>query len=294
MNGVAQIPKKAVISITSQVARGAVGNRSVTFALEAMGHPVWVVPTILLPWHPGHGRSTRIIPETEQFIAFLDDLLGSPWLSEVGAILTGYMASPAHVSAVAKFISSAKEKHPDIRYLCDPVIGDHGGLYVPQETAQAICDLLIPQADIATPNIHELEWLVGKQPLGSANDAVLAARQLNVQTVLVTSVPAYMRGNIANLLVEPASALLAEHRKVEGPTNGGGDLVSGLFLGHLLDGKPGSEALQLTSSAIFGAMAAAARRGSSELMPQEDSAALLRPLALVQMRSVAASMVRTR
>lgn len=294
MNAVVDPVKPAVISITSQVARGAVGNRSVTFALEAMGHSVWMVPTVLLPWHPGHGRSTRIVPEPEQFEAFLVDLLNSPWLPEVGAILSGYMAGPLQAMAIARFVAALKEKFPAIRYLCDPVIGDHGGLYVLDETAAAIRDLLMPLADIATPNIHELGWLVGQPQISTVDAAVSAARLLNVETVLVTSVPAFMRGSIANLLVEPKSALLAEHRMVEGPTNGCGDLVSGLFLGHLLDGKSSADALQLTSSAIFSAMSAAVRRGSNELMPQADVASLLRPLAMVQVRSIAAPMTRLR
>ncbi|TGR73387.1 pyridoxal kinase, partial [Mesorhizobium sp. M1C.F.Ca.ET.189.01.1.1] len=51
---------RAVIVISSHVARGSVGNRAAVFALETRGFPVWAVPTIILPWHPGHGRATRI------------------------------------------------------------------------------------------------------------------------------------------------------------------------------------------------------------------------------------------
>ena len=40
-------------------------------------------------------------------------------------------------------------------------MGDTGGLYVPQETAEALRDLLLPIADIATPNRYELEWMSG-------------------------------------------------------------------------------------------------------------------------------------
>ena len=51
---------RAVIVVSSHVARGSVGNRAAVFALETLGHPVWAVPTVMLPWHPGHGRATRI------------------------------------------------------------------------------------------------------------------------------------------------------------------------------------------------------------------------------------------
>ena len=48
----------AVIVISSHVMRGSVGNRAAVFALETLGYPVWAVPTIVMPWHPGHGPST--------------------------------------------------------------------------------------------------------------------------------------------------------------------------------------------------------------------------------------------
>lgn len=50
----AKIPdKKAIIVISSHVVRGSVGNRAAVFALEIFGHPVWAVPTVILPWHQG-------------------------------------------------------------------------------------------------------------------------------------------------------------------------------------------------------------------------------------------------
>ncbi len=57
----------AVIVISSQVARGSVGNRAMVFALERLGFPVWAVPTVLLPHHPGHGPAERIVPDDSAF-----------------------------------------------------------------------------------------------------------------------------------------------------------------------------------------------------------------------------------
>ncbi|MGC4034134.1 MAG: hypothetical protein QM754_20835 [Tepidisphaeraceae bacterium] len=76
---------RAVIVISSHVARGSVGNRAAVFALETLGFPVWAVPTVILPWHPGHSRATRIVPPVDQFKAMMADLERAPWLGEVGA-----------------------------------------------------------------------------------------------------------------------------------------------------------------------------------------------------------------
>jgi pyridoxine kinase len=120
--------KKAVIVISSHVVRGSVGNRAAVFALEALGFPVWALQTVTLPWHPGHGPSTRIVPDTQQFDAIIDDLCAAPWLQEVGAILTGYLGDPSQAASIAKLVKTVKAKMPDALYVCDPVIGDLGGL----------------------------------------------------------------------------------------------------------------------------------------------------------------------
>ena len=55
-------PQSRSLVISSHVVRGSVGNRAAVFALETLGFPVWAVPTVILPWHPGHSRATRIVP----------------------------------------------------------------------------------------------------------------------------------------------------------------------------------------------------------------------------------------
>jgi pyridoxine kinase len=285
MNGPQARP--AVIAISSHVARGAIGNRSIVHALETFGFPVWAVPTMLLPFHPGHGPSTRIEPDPASFGPFLDDLAASRWFGETAAIITGFMANAAQAAKVARFIAAAKARNPALVYLCDPVIGDARGLYVKPETAAAIRDGLLPQADIATPNIHELAWLTNRSSPADAAQAVAAARTLGPAMVVVTSTPGFMRGNIGNLLVEPSGATLAEHRIVDGPGNGAGDLFAGLLLALLLEGLKPVEALEKATSSIFEVMSRAARRGSDELMPQADSKSLVQPVSPVTMRTIA-------
>ena len=81
----------------------------------------------------------------------MQDLERAPWLGEVGAILTGYLGNPEQAKAVAGLVKKVKQRNPNALYLCDPVIGDQKGLYVPEATAIGIRDHLMPLADIATP-----------------------------------------------------------------------------------------------------------------------------------------------
>lgn len=286
MNRSRETAGRAVIVVSSHVARGTVGNRAAVFALERLGFPVWAVPTVMLPWHPGHGPSTRIVPAAEVFAAFLKDLERAPWLGEVAGVLTGYLGDAAQAGPIASLVAAVKALNSDALYLCDPVIGDEGGLYVPETTAIAIRDRLMPLADITTPNRHELQWLTG----GTLDDnraIVGAARGLVPPHVLVTSAHSMMKGSIGNLLLTPREAYLAEHRVIERPPNGPGDLTGALFLAHTLAGDAPEKALQATTASVFDVIARAVKRGSDELMLETDADSLAHPMAMVQMRRLA-------
>ena len=191
---------RAVIVISSHVARGSVGNRAAVFALETLGHPVWAVPTVLLPWHTGHGPATRIVPSAEQFSALMADLQRAPWLGEVTAVLSGYLGDAGQAADVAALVRQVKAQTPDALYVCDPVMGDRQGLYVPIATAEAMRDILLPIADVATPNRYELDWIAGRK-LHDMSEIVQAARELAPRRMLVTSAPGKTGGYIGNLLV---------------------------------------------------------------------------------------------
>lgn len=45
--------------------------------------------------------------------------------------------------------------------VCDPVLGDNGKLYVPEELVQAYKQHIIPLVHLLTPNQFELELLTG-------------------------------------------------------------------------------------------------------------------------------------
>ncbi|RJG43494.1 pyridoxal kinase PdxY [Mesorhizobium sp. DCY119] len=274
---------RAVIVISSHVVRGSVGNRAAVFALETLGYPVWAVPTVILPWHPGHGRATRIVPEPEQFSALMKDLERAPWLGEVTGVLSGYLGNAEQAKAVASLVEAVRAKNPRATYICDPVMGDLGGLYVPEALAIALRDVLLPIADIATPNRYELEWLTGTK-LEDIKSVMAAAQQVGPEMMLVTSAPAMMAGSTGNLLLTPNAALLAEHRIIERPPNGLGDLTAAVFLARLLGGQPVEKALQSTTAAVFEILARTAKRGGDELQLETDAQSLSHPMAMVQFR----------
>ncbi|SNY90647.1 pyridoxine kinase [Cohaesibacter sp. ES.047] len=286
-------PAKAVLVISSHVMTGAVGNRATAFALERLGHPVWEVPTVIMPWHPGHGPSTRQHIDPALFAQGLEDLGNHPDFADLGAILTGYMGSVEQVEATATLIDKLKAANPNALYVCDPVMGEENGLYIPQPIAEAIRELLIPRADIITPNRFEFNWLTGSV---EANNDGLAkqAEALGRDTTLITSAFALMRNAMANLLVrksdgdKASSVLMCEHPAIPNPPSGTGDLIAALFLAGKLAGRSDEQALKKASSAILEVVSRSARNGYRDLEVARFSDRFCQPMAMVHMRTIGA------
>jgi pyridoxine kinase len=152
---------------------------------------------------------------------------------------------------------------------------------------------LVPIADIATPNVHELGWLSGA-PIGDTNSLIAAAETLGPARVLVTSAIAMMAGSTGNMLLSGSQTLMAEHRLIPNAPNGLGDLMSASFLARLLEGLPDEKALQMATGAVFEILARTARRGADELTLETDAQSLRTPMAMVNMRQVRSATDRTR
>jgi pyridoxine kinase len=184
-------------------------------------------------------------------------------------------------------VNKAKSGNPDCLYLCDPVLGDHGGgLYVADPVANAIRDDLLPLADITTPNAFECAWLAGAD-ISDTADLAAAAQALAPETVIVTSSPALMRGHIGNLLVDGNDQLLAEHPEVQSHAKGTGDLLAALYLGRVLQRRTPRKALEMAAASTFEIMAAAAKSGADDLPVAQMQTAIAQPHAMINLRQMA-------
>ena len=275
----AATPPDAIVAISSHVARGTVGNRASAHAIEALGHPVWSIPTVMLPWHPGQGPGTRAAWPDGSFSDLLSDLAGSDQLREVGAVISGYLGSASQAEPIARLVHAAKAKRRAI-YCCDPVIGNQRGRYVPEATAEAIRDVLVPLADIITPNRFELGWLTDREVGPDHREAVEIARSLPPPIVLITSARVEA-DEIDTLLVTPNSSFIARHRRIDAPNAGTGDLTAALFLARVLEGEPPERALRAAVAGALEAVVAEAKLGADELPLERIHPALRKPKAPV-------------
>jgi pyridoxine kinase len=274
--------KPTVIVVSSHVASGAVGNRAAVFALERLGFPVVAVPTVTLSWHPGEGPATRIVPGDDQFAGLVDDLIGVDWLGSVGGVLSGYLGTPGQAAAIASLVRAVKARNPRAAYLCDPISGDAAGPYVPAEVVAAIGRHLLPLADMATPNRHELGFFFGD----SADEAGLTAtaRRSGIGEMVVTSAFS-APGEVANLLVLPDAVHRARHAAVAEAPHGTGDLLAALYLGHRLEGAPPPQAFGRAVGATFHLAGMAG--GGPRLPLPEGQAVLVSPDSALAVETVA-------
>ncbi len=223
-----------VLVLSSQVARGHVGLSGIVPVLQAMGHDVVALPTVLLSNHPGHAHvaGERIAPE--QLRRMLEALAANGWLTDIDAVLTGYLPSAEHVQFAVDAIDQIRRLNPDAAVLVDPVLGDEPkGLYIDTGAARAIERDLIPKAAIIKLNRFELGWL-SDRTITDAPAAAVAVGAMQWPTTVATSLSG-VPGTLVNACLEAGkiSASVATERLPAVP-NGTGDLFSALLLGHIL------------------------------------------------------------
>lgn len=228
-----------VVALSSWVAFGHVGLSAAAPVLQAMGHRVTQLPTVLLSNHPGWPHAAGERTDPGKLSAMLDALERNGWLGGVDAVLTGYLPGPAHVDLAVALIARLRTAGAP-RVVVDPVLGDAPkGLYIAPEAAAAIRDRLLPQADVITPNLFELAWLTGA-PVETADAAAATARELcrrhGMAEVLVTS-PPFGDGQTGVLAV---SADVTSHyrtsRHAGAVPQGTGDVFAALIAGGVAAG----------------------------------------------------------
>lgn len=238
-----------ILAFSSYVAHGHVGLNAIVPALQALGHEVIAVPTVVLSCHYGYKDVGGFALTVDQLRAVMGGISANEWHTSADAILTGFMPSLEVVDALAAALERISERNPDVLYLCDPVIGDDpNGLYVAEEVASAIRDLLVPLADVVTPNRFELAWLTGND-VTDARAADTAADIIGADLVAVTSVPA-AGDQMANVMSDVDAAVQFATPRRHGVPHGTGDLFAALLLGHSLNGANHEQAVALASAGV--------------------------------------------
>lgn len=268
-----------ILSISSQVVYGHVGNAAIVPALQALGCEVLALPTVLLAHHPGHGVPKGRSTPCEELASLLDGLEQVGALASASAMLSGYLGRAENAAVAADAIRRLRLHRPAALYLCDPVIGDDGRVYVGAGVEDAIRTQLVPLADVVTPNHFELERLTGRSvaTLAQALAAAHALLDLGPRIVVVTSLrhDRLPDDRIATLAVTAQGAWIVTTARLTRVPRGSGDLLASLMLGRLVQGATVPQALAMAASAVYEVLAAST--ALPEMCLVEQRASLLAP-----------------
>jgi pyridoxine kinase len=259
---------QAVLSIQSQVAWGHVGNSAATLPLQRLGFDVIAINTVQLAHHPGHGSWCGYKVEPERVAQILEGVVRRGALGRCGAIISGYLGDAAVGAIVLDAVAALRAARPGALYLCDPVIGDDGpGVFVSSGIPELIRDVLVPAADVVTPNRFELAFLssLPVTTLAEARRAAGALRARGPRLVVATGLGLADDPGLAVLADGAEGAWLITTPRLPIAPGGTGDAFSALFLGHYLRSGDVGLALERAVSAMFDLVERTRASGADEL-----------------------------
>ncbi|CAI5438843.1 unnamed protein product [Caenorhabditis angaria] len=191
-------PNRRVLSIQSHVVHGYAGNKCSVFPLQLHGFEVDAINSVQFSNHAGnieyltlptryqHVKGQRL---TDKELDELYEGLKLNNINKYSHVLTGYCGNVTFLQKIADVVKDLKNNNPNTRFFCDPVMGDNGRYYTPQELMPIYRDIIVPLADVLTPNAFELGELTGIK-IETEQDCLKAIgilHQKGVSTIVVTS-----------------------------------------------------------------------------------------------------------
>ncbi len=226
--------KGKTVIISSQVAYGYVGGNMTSLVLKLNGQETLAVPTTVLSNHLGFDTVGGGPISIRTFEGILEGIVRLDVFQHVETIITGFFDSEEQVVLTAAWINNLKKKNPTVQYVCDPVMGDFkdGGLFVSECVADAITSLLVPLADLLTPNHFEFERIVGRRlySRGEMQTAFCDDARLKGKKMVVTGCHLgheYVQ-TVNNVILDTSGYGYVSNLKVNLDPVGAGDLFTAL------------------------------------------------------------------
>ncbi|XP_043700760.1 pyridoxal kinase-like isoform X1 [Telopea speciosissima] len=225
-----------VLSIQSHTVQGYVGNKSAVFPLQLLGYDVDPINSVQFSSHTGCPTFKGQVLNGQQLWDLIEGLEANNFLYYTH-LLTGYIGSVSFLETVLQVVHKLRSVNPKLMYVCDPVMGDEGKLYVPEELVSVYRERVVPVASMLTPNQFEAELLTGFR-ITSERDGLEACNILHAagpSKVVITGV--HIGESL--LLIGSHKKSKGQHpeqfkiviRKIPALFAGTGDLITALLLG---------------------------------------------------------------
>ncbi|XP_047485182.1 pyridoxal kinase-like isoform X1 [Penaeus chinensis] len=225
-----------VLSIQSHVVSGYVGNKSACFPLQVLGFEVDTINSVQFSNHTGYKSFKGQVLDNNQLGDLIDGLKDNS-IDFYSHLLTGYIGSKSFLEKVKSVVEHLKTVNPNLIYVCDPVMGDHGKMYVPEDLLPVYRKHIVPLADIITPNQYEAELLSGRK-IKNEGDAMEVMKWFHEQGAKTVVLSSTELGSENELLGLASSVINGTSTRLQIgiprlPVNftGTGDLFASLLLG---------------------------------------------------------------
>lgn len=222
-----------ILSIQSHVVSGYVGNKSATFPLQLLGFEVDAINSVQLSNHTGY-KVFKGQVLNDKDLEDLADGLAQNGLHNYTHLLTGYIGSASFLKRVILLVTTLKAKNPDLTYVCDPVMGDNGKMYVPEALKEIYKQEVVPLADVVTPNQFELELLTNEKVtnMNELQNAIKKLHQNGPKTVAVSSIELNDKLTAVVSNAKDNTLMKVDIPRISATFTGSGDLFTALFLAH--------------------------------------------------------------
>ena len=248
-----------VLSVQSSVVHGVVGNKAATFPLMIRGVEVDPLNTVQFSNHTGYKVFKGDRLQAAQFSDLIDGLRANRLLGSYSALLSGYVGNADILAELARVVEEVKAANPSTVFLCDPVCGDNGALYVKAEIPGVYRDALLSLADIVTPNGFEASHISGIN-VSSLATAAAAAQWFHDKGVGVVVITSFNDPALGDGIVVFASRKKSGDERptcvwtlvpiIEGKFSGTGDLFSAAFLAEWLLQGPEKDLKKLVGRTV--------------------------------------------
>lgn len=243
------------------------GMASLKSSISILKDLVLPVPTVLLA---GLANMPGVQKHNIDFEKLLEETFNLVQLREQHVILyIGYLGSVDQVDFILSMINKYRKLIKTI--LVDPIVGDHGKLYVPQDIADRWADL-IKVSDFAFPNVTELKHLTGntmndEQPIKIYGKA-FTEQFPNTQLIITSLTTSENKTGIMRFDAE--QNFTYTHELLRQNYSGTGDTFVSLFILHFFYKKLRiDEALKLAADGIVNSILYSMEEQADELLLEQ-------------------------
>ena len=253
-----------VLSFAASDPSGGAGVQADLMTLASLGvHPLSVITALTVQDTMGVEDTLAIDADwiSDQARCVLEDV-------PVGAFKVGLVASVESVATIAEIVAD----YPDVPLVLDPVLASgRGDELASEDVIAAMCELLLPQTTVLTPNSHEARRLASEDSEEAADlsldECAAALLDMGPEYVLVTGTHENTV-DVSNALFTAGGLVRTDRwKRLPGSYHGSGCTLAAAIAANIAHGLDIPDAVHSAQEYTWQTLRFAYRAGMGQLVP---------------------------